>query len=248
MSMSSDDWAREDAIDHLRYKAQMENARRAQCIYLFVEGESEECAIPILLENAGLDLEEFGIVVANYNGIGNLSHVLRLMKKTLSHERHIIVTYDNDIEGLKFTSSVHKQSLDLDLVSFYPIPAEPVVYYINGHQGGSFEEAFTLDDFINASLTNVVSEDDLSSVRSELLKTFDCSKPWDVQMARFLHAKGHTGLTSRKTKRALDLAENCAIIPETFTGLASAILAVRSRNPITHPDDVSLPKIPGLTI
>lgn len=248
MSMSSDDWAREFAIDDLRYEANMKNARLAQSLYLFVEGESEEIAIPMLLENAGLDLEELGIVVANYNGIGNLSHTLRLLQKTLSHERPVIVTYDNDTEGQKFTSSICKLGLDLELVSFFPIPVEPIVCYSDGHRGGSFEESFTVVDFITTSLTPFISELDLSSVYSELLNKFDSSKPWDLQMARFMHEKGHSGFTSRKTKRALDLAETCEIIPETFTRLASAILEVRSRNPITHPDDVSLPKIPGLTI
>jgi hypothetical protein len=246
--MSPYDWAQEFAIEQLRYEAIMKNATLHQCIYLFVEGESEEQAIPILLENAGLDLQKLGIVVANYNGIGNLSHVLRLMKRTLSHDRPIIATYDNDIEGAAFTSSVYKLGLDLDLVSFFPIPSEPIVCYADGHKGGAFEEAFTLYDFINTSLTDFISEGELSSVRSKLIETFDSSKPWDAQIARFLHAKGHAGFSSRKTNRAVALADSCSIIPETFTQLASAILKIRDRNLITHPDDVSLPKIPGLTI
>ena len=44
MSMDREDNAREAALDDLQYEAVMQQATRAQCIYLFVEGASEEAA------------------------------------------------------------------------------------------------------------------------------------------------------------------------------------------------------------
>ena len=72
-----------------------------QCIYLFVEGESEERAFWILLEEGlGINFDKDGVVLANYNGIGNLKHTIRLMQKTLSHTRPMIFTFDDDDKKL----------------------------------------------------------------------------------------------------------------------------------------------------
>ena len=53
-----------------------------------VEGESEEIAFRILLEEGrDINFKKYGIFIANYNGIGNLKNISRLMNKTLSHTR-----------------------------------------------------------------------------------------------------------------------------------------------------------------
>ena len=87
MSTTELDCAIEQAISDMHFEEVMKQATKAQCIYLFVEGESEERAFPILIEETRLDLENTGVIVANYNGYGNLKHTLRLLNKTLSHDR-----------------------------------------------------------------------------------------------------------------------------------------------------------------
>lgn len=63
MSMSYEDAARDMAITDLHSKAVWERAKREQCIFLLIEGHSEEVAFPILLEEY-IDLDELGIVTA----------------------------------------------------------------------------------------------------------------------------------------------------------------------------------------
>lgn len=246
--MSSDDWAREYAIDMLRHEAIMANATMQQCIYLFVEGESEEMAFPILLEKAGIDMEHLGVIMANYGGIGNLANSLRLLKRTLSHDRPIIVTYDNDAVGQKASYAIRKLGIKLDQITLFPIPSEPIVCYPCGHRGGSFEESFPVSDFVDASLSAVISEHEPSSLREEFLNICDSEQPWDPQLRKFLHSKGIAGCSPTKPDRAVELAESCTEFPETFSRLASLIQTIRRQHPIKHPTDAILPRIPGLTI
>ena len=247
MSMSYDDCASEQAILELHYEAVMEAATLAQCIYVFVEGDSEEQALPILLERAGLDLTRSGIIIANYNGIGNLKHALRLLSQTLSHDCPVIVTYDNDKDGKTAMRSVSKFKFDLGLVSFFPIPVEPVVRYRNGDAGGSFEEAFEPEEFINACFLDGMMEEKLRSDRPEFEKVFDASVPWLAQVSQFCRQRGQYRFESRKVELSEELAERCEVIPKTFSLLAAQLRQIRKDHPVKHPDDVELPQIPGLT-
>ncbi|MBN1126433.1 MAG: hypothetical protein JXA82_15615 [Sedimentisphaerales bacterium] len=149
MSMSFDECARDQALQDLHFEAMMERAKKEQCIFLFVEGESEEIAFPELLYQF-VDLEEIGVVIANYNGHGNLHTSLRLLLKTLSHDRPVIVTYDNDPDGFRVFCRCHESDFMSDKITFFPIPQIPVVIFQGGHEGGSFEESFRSDEFIEA--------------------------------------------------------------------------------------------------
>jgi hypothetical protein len=170
MSMSQDDYSREQAIHDLCCEEKWKKATQDQPIYLFVEGDSEEQALPILLESAGIDLQEIGIVIANYNGIGNLPHALSLLNKTLSNDRPIVLTLDNDMRGKEFLSSKAGRHIDTRLVTVSLIPDSPVVEYTNGHKGGSFEEAFALNHFIETCFLEGIMHDDLVTLRTDFEK------------------------------------------------------------------------------
>src|SRR3990170_3967712 len=117
-----------------RYEKEMEIATLNQCIYLFVEGLTEEKAYPELLAKCDIDLVEIGIIVANYNGIGNLIPSLRLLHKTLSYNRPIIVTFDNDEEGNKHQEKIQNLGLKSELITLIPIPSLfKLIQYPSGH-------------------------------------------------------------------------------------------------------------------
>jgi len=246
MSITYEDIAWENAIDDLYNEAKMDRARKEQCIFLFVEGESEEIAFPILL-NELIDMNELGVVVANYNGIGNLAAALRLLSKTLSHDRPIIVTYDNDIKGVTNTRKIKIPKAKSDLFHLFPIPQIEVVEYPNGHTGGSFEESFLEDDFIKCAFTeNVISKEVLEK-RKDFENIFRVNKPWLKQLEKFCAELGFINCEIKKTALAEELATSVKNIPGTYIKLAELIKEVRTQYPVIHPDDVDLPKIPGLT-
>ena len=76
----------------------MKRATGGQCIFLFVEGDCEAKAIPLILWGA-VDFDALGVRIANYNGRGNLAATLRLLSQTLSSDRPIILTYDYQVSG-----------------------------------------------------------------------------------------------------------------------------------------------------
>lgn len=247
MSMSRNDYAVEAALEELHHEAVMKQATLAQCVYLFVEGESEETAFPILLEEAGLDLEGLGIVVANYNGIGNLRSALRLMSQTLSHSRPIVLSFDNDEEGARFLASPAVHDLDEDLVTLAPVPSFPVVKYPSGHKGGSFEEAFKLDYFIETCFHESFMDKDLVSRRDAFMIEFDPTLPWLAQVNKFCYKHGVSSFSSHKVDLAEALAEGVGQVPEPFVQLAEILQKVRENTPVIHPYDVELAKVRGLT-
>ena len=132
----------------------MENATLQQCIYLFVEGRTEEVAYPELLAKCDLDTDELGIVVANYGGASSLIHCLRLLKKTLSHDRPVVATIDNDEKGRDTLTRLEHLDFDMDLVSIFPLPKiDPPLRYPDGNRGGSFEELFSCQLFVNQAFS-----------------------------------------------------------------------------------------------
>ncbi|WP_199780230.1 MULTISPECIES: TOPRIM nucleotidyl transferase/hydrolase domain-containing protein [Enterobacteriaceae] len=101
MGTTMEDIKYDEMLNELIFQEVMKNEAKKQCIYIFVEGECEELVFQPLLERCGIDFDTMGIVIANYNGVGNLKHAIRLLNQTLSHDRPIIVTYDDDHEGKK---------------------------------------------------------------------------------------------------------------------------------------------------
>lgn len=245
--MSSDEYAKDEVISELHEEAVMKRATLEQCIYLFVEGESEEEALPVLLDRCGIDLENIGIIIANYKGSGNLELSLRLLNQTLSHDRPIIVTFDNDEKGKKVPSSIAKLEFKHNLISMMPIPDKPVVIYGCGHKGGSYEESFEPKHFIKTCFKDGIVERSLLSKKSDFEANFKPDKPWYRQFKDYCYMKDGQKFIPNKIKLAIALAENCKTVPDTFVKLAGLLLEVRSQHPIRHLDDVDLPKIHGLT-
>lgn len=246
MSMSDEDWARDQAITDLHAEAVWERAVREQPIFLFVEGDSEEAAIPLLFEQE-IDLEKLGVRVANYNGHGNLRAALRLLKKALVHERPVIVTHDNDPASVDAVRKCRAQGLIDDLVFVAPIPDSEVVEYKSGHLGGSFEESFPPETFVAASFEGGVLPEELGARRREFEVSFDQSKPWMAQLARFATQAGIENFAACKPALAERLVDQCEELPPTYKRLVDLVRSVRDKHPVVHPDDVELPKVRGLT-
>lgn len=240
MSTTMEDILEEQMLDELLYEAVMKNAALEQCIYIFVEGHSEELTFQKLLEHpsCGLNFQENGIVIANYNGIGNLKHMIRLLRKTLSHDRPVIVTYDDDLEGKK--AEKYLNELNDPLIHLFRVPLKPVVTYRDGTKGGSFEEAFSLQCFVDACFQPGVMPSSFAGTLSELMAFFESGKPWDSQIAEYVKSKGFCAGSIDKVLRAKFMAEMCDPIPETFVELAKIALELRKLHPVRHPDDVDL--------
>ncbi|HGP1211626.1 MULTISPECIES: TOPRIM nucleotidyl transferase/hydrolase domain-containing protein [Enterobacteriaceae] len=235
MGTTMEDIQYDEMIKELHYEAVMKNEARKQCIYIFVEGYSEEVSFQPLLEQCGIDFDKNGIIIANYNGIGNLEHAVRLLKKTLSHDRPIIITFDDDLEGKKV-----KKITDDPLITYFPIPLKPVVKYKNGLQGGSFEESFNPDCFIDACFQKHTIDDQVISKKNEFKKIFEPTKPWISQLANFIKNNGGNPGGVNKINIAENIVSCISEIPETYKKLADTITAVRKKFPIQHPDNISI--------
>ncbi|PSW92202.1 hypothetical protein C9J52_19130 [Photobacterium iliopiscarium] len=247
MGMTIEEYAMEQVYEDLHHKAVLHQATLDQCIYVFVEGESEEVAFPILLERAGVKLKKDGIFISSYNGINNLPHVLRLMGQTLSYDRPIIITYDNDLDGQRISRKISQYTVNSNHIALLTIPSHNIVTYKNGHQGGSFEEAFDPVHFINVCFTKAFMPQHIAVQKQQFLIDFDVNKPWLSQVCEFCKINGYMDFGSCKVKLAEKLALSCPTLPSSFTDLASLIVKTRKDNPIKHPDDVDLPRISGIT-
>ena len=237
MSTTIEDILDDELLSKLQYEAVMKNAALEQCIYIFVEGDSEEATFQMLLENqnCNLNFQENGIVIANYNGIGNLKHVLRLLHKTLSHDRPVIVTFDDDLEGKRNVGH-----LNSPLIYSFCIPNKPVVTYFDGTVGGTFEEAFSQQCFLEACFQSGVLEPSFSGSLYGFSAVFDNGKPWFAQFAKYVESNGGRAGSINKVRLAENMARTCDPVPDTFVKLAEIALEIRKSNPIRHPDDVEL--------
>jgi hypothetical protein len=233
MATTIEDIHYEEMLSERHFEAVMKNAALEQCIYIFVEGESEEATFQMLLEDCGLDFKENGIVIANYNGIGNLKHAVRLIRKTLSHDRPIIVTYDDDLEGKRI--STH---LNVPLITAFKVPQQAVVTYSDGSVGGSFEEVFSPLCFIEACFQGQILEPSFPGRQSAFSSSFDKNKPWFPQLAKFVESNGRKASSINKVRLAEQMADSCDPVPATFIKLAEVALELRASNPVRHPDNV----------
>ena len=238
MAITMEDIYYDEMISEFHHEAVMKNAALDQCIYIFVEGESEEATFQMLLEDklCGLNFEEHGVVVANYNGIGNLQHAVRLLRKTLSHNRPIVVTYDDDLEG-----KAKLKHLNDPLITPFKIPQTPVVEFRDGSLGGSFEEAFSPDCFLKSCFEGNVLPSGFKGSPEDFSSGFDKTKPWIPQLAKYASSNGCHPASINKLLLAENMAHNCEPVPDAFVKLAKTVLDLRKHNPVKHPDDVKLP-------
>ncbi|WP_233527762.1 TOPRIM nucleotidyl transferase/hydrolase domain-containing protein [Serratia sp. PAMC26656] len=235
MGTTIEDIRYEEMLSELQFESVMKSEARKQCIYIFVEGESEEITFQPLLESFGVDFEKEGIIIANYNGIGNLRHAIRILGKTLSHDRPIIVTFDDDLEGKKVTGLINDP-----LITYFKIPYSPVVTYKDGSKGGSFEECFTPDCFIDSCFKPKAIDSNILTKSSDFKKIFNPKKPWISQLAKFILDNGGKPGSIKKVEIAGNMASAASPVPQTFSELAKVITDIRAKNPIKHPDNVEL--------
>jgi len=228
-------------IEDLVAEQLWEKSKLYECIYLFVEGQTEESAYPELFAKSKFDFKELGIITANYNGFGNLLHTLRLMKKTLSHERPIIATIDNDMEGYAVYKKFEQSGFNDNKTKILPLPKEnKKVKYSNGHKGGSFEEMFDPDNFITSCFSDNILPEHLLSIKDEFTEIFNLNQPWFNQIKKFLFEREHDLIESQKVRIGLNLVENCKEIPKDFLILCDTIEKVRKEYPIKHVNDVDI--------
>lgn len=246
MGTTLNDVAKDKALQDLHEEAVLDRALLDQAIYLFVEGESEERALPLLYTNI-LDMKSVGVQIANYNGHGNLWHALRLLKRTLSYDRPIIITHDNDPDSIASVNKCKKYNVIDELTFVFSIPSEPVVSYSNGHKGGAFEESFPIEVFLDAVFAIEILPESLIAQRYEFESNFNPLKPWLSQLIKFSKDIGIINLSLNKPQLAVAIAKKCKGIPLTFSKLEVMIREVRDEYPVIHPYDVELPEIPGLT-
>jgi len=244
--MSDYEIATEMAIQMLHGEAVMQRAASEQAIFLLVEGNSEEVALPLLFTDL-IDLNTLGVKLANYNGRGNLPAALRLLKLTLSHDRPIIVTYDNDPGSVACLRKCQREDLLGESIYTFPIPTDPVVTYSNGHRGGSFEESFPVETFLNVAFSDRILPPKVATERHSFESHFDPQKPWLTQLRKFSEHFGFRKWREQKPVLAEALAFESDELPPTFSRLVTLIRKVREKHPVVHPDEVELPKVLGLT-
>lgn len=235
MGTTIEDIQYEEMWSELHFEAVMKNEVKKQCIYIFVEGDSEEAAFQPLLEDRGLNFETDGIVLANYHGIGNLKHAIRLLRKTLSHDRPIVVTFDDDIDGKRISNAINDP-----LITTFKIPSSPVVTYKNGEKGGWFEECFTPDCFIESSFKPRAIDSKVVAKGAGFRKVFNPSRPWISQLASFISSSDGNPGSINKVEIAENMVASCSPTPKTFEELAKLVSQIRTKNPIEHPDNIEV--------
>jgi hypothetical protein len=189
-------------------------------------------------------LNELGVVIANYHGHGNLIHALRLLRKTLSCDRPVIVTIDNDEPGAQIIKKGRSLvCADNDLLHFHPIPAGDIVEYPRGHWGGSFEEMFSVGLFLDCCFSLEMMDQTLRGKRNQFEQEFDAAKPWLSQVKRFCHENGNTAFATRKPELAKILATRCDPIPDTVLQLEKLIERVRRRYPVKTENELVMDRL-----
>lgn len=219
----------QDAIaEELWWDEASKESALEQCIYLFVEGESEELAFPILLEEGlGINFSKFGVSIVNYKGSGSLKNVIRLMRSTLGSKRLMIFTFDDDDPYITKSLGVLPNNIYL-----FKVPFTPVVTFSDGYQGGSFEESFDSITFINACFETTLLKNNPHIIKQDFINAFDSKKPFYSQIVQFLKQKGLKNSVPKKTEIAEEMAVTCTPEPNTYIKLAQLIKEIRSNHPI----------------
>jgi hypothetical protein len=223
-------------IDRLEEQVWLESRLR-YCVYLFVEGFTEERAFPTLFERLNFDFRENGIVIANYNGSGNAISSVRLLRQTLSSDRPILLTFDNDEEGQRIIESpLIKSEQAQGRLWVNPVPdAKREIVYVSGHVGGSFEEMFEQDDFLDCifMLTEITNE--ILSMKNEFAERFESQKPWLRQVKTFMYEHGIPNFLESETSKiefGVKLAKGCKVPPRDIENLVSRLTQIRWKYPI----------------
>ncbi|MDA3884849.1 MAG: hypothetical protein PF638_04570 [Candidatus Delongbacteria bacterium] len=234
MSYTENDAVLEGCLSSLLHEHELDKCKQLYKIFLFVEGDTEEAVLPDMIHEAGYDLEENSIEIANYNGVSNLIHSIRLLRKTLNYRSPIIVTIDNDDAGFKeYNRLISQTDLlgSLEPVYFYKLPTSKTKIDYTTHKGGSFEEIFEMDCFLEAILKLEGIPAELIQDKEIIKKDFVRNISWVTQIKKILNSYGY--------KRDIDKISlgqwmDCIkiSIPQDILDLAELIKEVREKYPV----------------
>lgn len=201
-------------------------------MYLFVEGDTEEGVFPIIFERLNYEYDEDGVIIANCGGNGNFSHCIDLLRKTLSNNRPVLITYDNDTNS---DSKIQKlKSSHHDKLYFYSLPFKNnKITFKNGFLGGSFEELFEKEEYIE-SIFSIKELNQYIDCKHELLKTINNKSLWFNQIKGFFHNKLNCDIEGYKKKIGMFIAKNCRKIPQEFSEIIDLIKKIRKEYPVKN--------------
>ena len=91
-----------------------------QCIYVFVEGRSEEVILESMFNKLGLDLELLSVELVSMGGASNAKHAVRILRRTASKDRPILLILDADTAGIKAAAATDVKDDPLTKVMFLP--------------------------------------------------------------------------------------------------------------------------------
>ena len=234
------DAAYDQYLNELLIEQEYEITKLQQCIYLLVEGVTEEKAYPELLAKCDLMIEDVGVTISNYGGANNLIHILRLLKKTLSHDRPVIATIDNDYEGSRIVKKLTESDFADKLLTLVPIPCScPKVIYPNGHKGGSFEELFEQNFFVDQVFNTDFMPVEIFRAKEGFLGQFEPEKPWFNQVKRFCAERNYCDFEKHKVDIGIKLSERCKKVPPDIMKLSEIIREVRQKHPVRHVTEIA---------
>ena len=215
-----------------------------QCIYLFVEGDTEEEAYPELLAKCDLNIDDLGILIANYHGAGDLIHCLRLLQMTLSYDRPVVVTIDNDEEGQRNLNKLKKYDFDMKLITILPMPSiDQPIKYASGHIGGAFEEMFPINHFVDQAFCSEFMPEAIVTKKGKFVGSLQKTSGWFKQLKKFCAQRGYTEIEAHKTRIGVRLAETCKLTPPDISKLADTLHKVRKKYPVRNPEEVAQERV-----
>jgi len=226
MGTSIDDIKEDVAIEESFQGRSLDREKLLQCIYLLVEGATEEQALPSLLATAGADLDELGVVLVNMGGANNATHIVRTLLLTLSADRPVVLVLDNDDEGKRAANSSTLRAHPH--LTTMMVPAQGVVELASGARGGSFEEMFDLSQVIEA----VVEQLDAGGPSAtDLHADVDPQQPWLAQISRICRASVSGFREIDKVEVAICLSSTTPA-PADIQRLAALLTGLRDDNPV----------------
>jgi hypothetical protein len=229
MSMSYNDVLYEMAISDLVESAIEEREKLIQCLYLFVEGKSEYIAFPRLLKAAGFSLEDNAVEIINIGGASNAKHVVKVLRKTISRNRPLVLVLDRDEAGIDATNNPVIRNDELTTIVH--IPQNPIVKYANGIEGGEFEDAFDVETLVSSCFRALPPDQAEKLNKESILSNLAPDKPRLNQINGEIRKIIAGFYEIDKALLAERLAES-NVIPESIDHLAQVLVSIREEHPI----------------
>jgi hypothetical protein len=97
----------------------------------------------------------------------------------------MIFTFDDDDKSLISGLGVQPSNIHL-----FKVPFSPTVTLPNGQKGGSFEESFMPNDFIDACFDTTLLKANPQVIKQYFINVFDSDKTFYPQIIMFLQQQG----------------------------------------------------------